>query len=47
MKKRILYINPVRDDDPQEMAILTQVVDAQTQLEYLLHCQRVRGGCLL
>jgi len=34
MKKRILYINPVRDDDPQEMAILTGVVDAQTQLEY-------------
>ena len=34
MEKRILYINPVRDDDPQEMAILTRVVDAQTQLEY-------------
>jgi len=34
MEKRILYINPVRDDDPQEMAILNQVVDAATQLEY-------------
>lgn len=34
MEKKILYINPVRDDDPQEMEILTQVVDAQTQLEY-------------
>ena len=34
MEKRILYINPVRDDDPQEMAILTQVVDATTRLEY-------------
>jgi len=34
MGKRILYINPVRDDDPEEMAILSGVVDAQTQLEY-------------
>lgn len=34
MKKKILYINSLRDDDPQEMDILTGVVDAQTQLEY-------------
>ena len=34
MEKKILYINPVRDDDPQEKAILTQVVDAATRLEY-------------
>ena len=34
MEKKILYINPVRDDDPQEMATLTGVADAQTQLEY-------------
>ena len=34
MTRSILYINPVRDDDPQEMAILAGVVDGQTQLEY-------------
>ena len=34
MKKKILYINPVRYDDPQEMAILNGVADAQTRLEY-------------
>jgi len=34
MDRKILYINPVRDDDPQEMAILAGVVDANTQLEY-------------
>jgi len=34
VEKKILYINPVRDDDPQEKAILTQVVDAATRLEY-------------
>ncbi len=34
MEKKILYINPVRDDDPQEIAILNQVVNVKTQLEY-------------
>ena len=34
MEKRILYINPVRDDDPDEIAILSQVTGATTQLEY-------------
>ena len=34
MEKKILYINPVRDDDPEEMAILSRVTDARTQLEY-------------
>ena len=34
MEKRILYINPVRDDDPQELAILAGVADARTRLEY-------------
>ena len=34
MEKKILYINPVRDDNPGEIAILNQVVDTTTQLEY-------------
>ncbi len=34
MEKRILYINPVRGDDPQEMAILSRVTDSRTELEY-------------
>lgn len=34
MEKKILYINPVRDDDPEEIAILSRVTVAATQLEY-------------
>jgi hypothetical protein len=34
VEKKILYINPVRDDDPKEMAILNRVTGATTQLEY-------------
>jgi len=34
LEKKILYINPVRSDDPQELKILSRVVETRTQLEY-------------
>jgi len=34
LEKMILYINPVRDDDPEEIAILSRNIGAGIQLEY-------------
>lgn len=34
MKRKILYINPVRNDDEEELSLLTRVKQENTKLEY-------------